>query len=356
MKRVMKGNEAVAEAAIRSGLEFFCGYPITPQSELLEYMSWRIPEEGKIFVQAESEIGSSQMLTGASIAGARCMTATSGPGLSLMAEALACMSLGRLPCVLVDVQRAFNCITPAQMDYNFMTKGFGHGGQHGFVLAPSTVQEAADCTKLAFEKAYQYNVPAVVLMDGMLGQMMEAVELPEKAGELKPVSYPLPLGRETHPGKKAFYQSGYGGQYKGLVSESACEAACNDNAALYREWVETETRCEEYLMEDAEFAIISYGSAARICMDSVHLLREHGLKVGMIRPITVFPFPEKQIGALNGLKGVLCVEMAKPEQFARDVAQYLNREIPMRTYVRCGGNLPEPHEAAKIIQEMAEEV
>ncbi len=356
MKKVMKGNEAVAEAAIRSGLEFFCGYPITPQSELLEYMSVRMPEEGKIFIQAESEIGSSQMLTGASISGARCMTATSGPGLSLMAEALACMSLGRLPCVLVDVQRAFNCITPAQMDYNFMTKGFGHGGQHGFVLAPSTVQEAADCTRLAFEKAYQYNVPAVVLMDGMLGQMMEAVELPEPVTKLNPVTYSVPIGRGSRPDKKPFYQSGYGGQYKGLTSEEACEAACNDNAALYEEWVETEARCEEYQMEDAEYAIISYGSAARICIDAVHLLREQGIRAGMVRPITVFPFPKKKIGSLKGLKGVLCVEMAKPEQFAVDVALSLNRDIPMQTYVRCGGNLPEPQKAAEIIKEMKGEV
>ncbi len=353
MKKVMKGNEAVAEAAIRSGLEFFCGYPITPQSELLEYMSWRMPEEGKIFVQAESEIGSSQMLTGASIAGARCMTATSGPGLSLMAEALACMSLGRLPGVLVDVQRAFNCITPAQMDYNFVTKGFGHGGQHGFVLAPSTVQEAADCTRLAFEKAYQYNVPAVVLMDGMLGQMMEAVELPEPVKEIPPVSYPVPIGKGSRPGKEPFYQSGYGGRYKGLQGEEACEAACQDNAALYEEWAKTEARCEMYRMEDARYAIISYGSSARICLDAVEMLREQGIKAGLVRPVTVFPFPEKQIRSLKDLRGVLCVEMAKPEQFARDVALYLDRKIPMRTYVRCGGNLPEPHEAAAILRAMA---
>lgn len=353
MKKVMKGNEAVAETAIRSGLEFFCGYPITPQSELLEYMSCRLPEEGKIFIQAESEIGSSQMLTGASIAGARCMTATSGPGLSLMAEALACMALGRLPCVLVDVQRAFNCITPAQMDYNFVTKGFGHSGQHGFVLAPSTVQEAADCTKLAFEKAYQYNVPAVVLMDGMIGQMMEAVELPEKVEKTEAVSYPIPIGRGSRPDKKAFYQSGYGGQYKGLASEAACEEACNDNAALYQKWAETEARCEAYWMEDAEYAIVSYGSAARICLDTVHMLRDQGIKAGLVRPITVFPFPEKQIGALQGLKGVLCVEMAKPEQFAKDVALCLGNSIPMQTYTRCGGNLPDPQEAAEIIIKMA---
>lgn len=356
MKKVMKGNEAVAEAAIRSGLEFFCGYPITPQSELLEYMSWRLKEEGKIFVQAESEIGSSQMLTGASIAGARCMTATSGPGLSLMAEALACMALGRLPGVLVDVQRAFNCITPAQMDYNFVTKGFGHSGQHGFVLAPSTVQEAADCTVLAFEKAYQYNVPAVVLMDGMLGQMMEAVELPDMVEKNLTVTYPVPIGKGSRPGKKAFYQSGYGGQYKGLQAEEACEAVCRDNAALYEEWVETEARCEMYRMEDAQYAIISYGSSARICLDTVEILREQGIKAGLVRPVTVFPFPEKQIGGLKDLKSVLCVEMAKPEQFAKDVALCLDRRIPMRTYVRCGGNLPEPHEAAAILREMAEEV
>lgn len=355
MKKVMKGNEAVAEAAIRSGLEFFCGYPITPQSELLEYMSVRMPEEGRIFVQAESEIGSSQMLTGASIAGARCMTATSGPGLSLMAEALACMSLGRLPCVLVDVQRAFNCITPAQMDYNFVTKGFGHGGQHGFVLAPSTVQEAVDCTRLAFEKAWEYNVPAVVLMDGMLGQMMEAVELPEPVKSLPPVSYPIPVGRGTHPDKKGFYQSGYGGQYKGLASEAACEAACSDNAAMYRQWTESETRCESYLLEDADYVIVSYGSAARICIDAVRILRREGIKAGLLRPVTVFPFPEKEIALLKNRKGILCVEMAKPEQFARDVKLFLNCDIPFQTYVRCGGNLPSPEEAAERLKKMVEE-
>ncbi len=355
MKKVMKGNEAVAEAAIRSGLEFFCGYPITPQSELLEYMSWRVPQEGKVFVQAESEIGSSQMLTGASISGARCMTATSGPGLSLMAEALACMSLGRLPGVIVDVQRAFNCITPAQMDYNFVTKGFGHGGQHGFVLAPSTVQEAADCTRLAFEKAYEYNVPAVVLMDGMLGQMMESVELPEKVETLSPVTYKVPAGRGTREDRKGYYQSGYGGQYKGLSGEEACEAACEDNAAMYREWTENETIVEKYRMEDAEYVIFAYGSSARICIDTIDILRREGIRAGLFQPITVFPFPEREIRSLKGIRGALSVEMAKPEQFARDIALFLDRKIPLKTYGHCGGNLPIPEEAAQVIREMAKE-
>lgn len=354
-KRVLKGNEAVAEAAILSGLEFFCGYPITPQSELIEYMSWRMPQSGKIFIQAESEIGSSQMLTGASIAGSRCMTATSGPGLSLMAEALACMSLGRLPCVLIDVQRAFNCITPAQMDYNFVTKGFGHGGQHGFVLAPASVQEAVDCTRLAFEKAYQYDVPAVLLMDGMLGQMMEAVKLPDPVTDLKPVDYIVPAGTGTRADGKRYYQSGYGGQYKGLAAEAACEAQCMDNAAMYEQWVETEARYEEYRMEDAEYVIFAYGSAGRICLDTVDLLREQGVKAGMFRPVTLFPFPEKQIAALHGLKGALTVEMAKPEMFGRDVKLFLDRSIPVRSYIRCGGNMVEPEAAAQAILKMTRE-
>ena len=355
-KTVMKGNEAVAEAAILSGLEFFCGYPITPQSELIEYMSWRIQQVNGIFIQAESEIGSSQMLTGASIAGSRCMTATSGPGLSLMTEALACMSLGRLPCVLIDVQRAFNCITPAQMDYNFVTKGFGHGGQHGFVLAPATVQEAVDCTRLAFEKAYQYNVPAILLMDGMLGQMMEAVTLPEPVERLNPVSYTVPAGIGTRSDGRRFYQSGYGGQYRGLAAEAACEAQCTDNAAMYEQWVEEEVRYEAYRMEDAEFVIFAYGSAGRICLDAVELLREQGVKAGMFRPITLFPFPEKEIASLSGLRGALTVEMACPEMFGRDVKLFLDRSIPVCSYIRCGGNMVEPEAAARAVLEMIEEV
>ena len=299
-RMAIKGNEAISETAIRCGLDFFAGYPITPQTEMLEYISRRLPQEGKVFVQAESEIASSNMILGAAIGGARAMTATSGPGLALMAEVLCNFGIGRLPVVLVDVQRAFNTISPCQSDYNFLVKGLGHGGTRAFVTAPMNVQEAVDCTELSFEKAWEYCVPAILLIDGMLGQTTEGVVLPEKKTELPPPKYAVPTGR-GNKAQRTFQL--FNGNYRGLFGEDATEACLVDNNRMYREWVKTEARSASYRMEDAEYAIFAYGSCARICLDVVDELRAEGYAVGMFRPITLFPFPELQIQAIHGIKG-----------------------------------------------------
>ena len=348
----IKGNEAISETAIRCGLDFFAGYPITPQTEMLEYISRRLPQEGKVFVQAESEISSSNMILGAAIGGARAMTATSGPGLALMAEVLCNFGIGRLPVVLVDVQRAFNTISPCQSDYNFLVKGLGHGGTRAFVTAPMNVQEAVDCTELSFEKAWEYCVPAILLIDGMLGQTTEGVVLPEKKTELPPPKYAVPTGR-GNKAQRAFQL--FNGNYRGLFGEDATEACLVDNNRMYREWVKTEARSASYRMEDAEYAIFAYGSCARICLDVVDELRAEGYAVGMFRPITLFPFPELQIQAIHGIKAALSVEMALPEQFYPDVALNLDRSIPLYSYSRCGGNLVEAGDVAGTMRKIITE-
>ena len=342
-KIAIKGNEAISETAIRCGLDFFAGYPITPQTEMLEYISRRLPQEGKVFVQAESEIGSSKMIMGAAIGGARAMTATSGPGLALMAEVFSNLGIGRLPTVIVDVQCAFNTISPCQSDYNFLVKGLGHGGTRAFVTAPMNVQEAVNCTELSFEKAWDYCVPAVLLIDGMLGQTTEGVILPEKKTELPPPRYPVPTGRGSKP-QRTFQL--FNGNYKGMFGEDAMEACLMDSNAMYRKWVDEEVRYAEHFMDDAEYVIFAWGSCARICLDAIKELRAEGHKVGMFRPITLYPFPEKQIQAMHGYKAALSVEMALPEQFYPDVAVNLDRSIPLSSYTRCGGNLVEAGDVA----------
>lgn len=347
-KRAMKGNEAIGEAAIRAGVEFFAGYPITPQSEMMEYISRRLPEEGRLFFQADSEIGSSNMVLGAAVGGARAMTATSGPGLSLMAEVFSKASIGRIPMVIVDVMRYFDGISPSQGDYNFLVKGLGHGGLRPFIVAPMTVQEAAELICLCFEKAWEYCIPAVLLTDGMLGQTTEGVVLPDAVTQLPPPKYRVPNGKR---GREKYFQT-YNVSYKGLSGDDAYELCINDTVDMYRGWVEDEARYDEYRMEDAEYVIFSYGSAARICLDTVKQLRAEGIKAGMFRPVTLFPFPEKQVAALKGIKGALSVEMANPEQFLTDVALHLDRSIPLRSYTRSGGNVIVAEEAAAALKEM----
>lgn len=251
--------------------------------------------------------------------------------------------------VLVDVQRAFNTISPCQGDYNFLVKGLGHGGTRAFVTAPMNVQEAVDCTELSFEKAWDYMVPGILLVDGMLGQTTESVVLPSYKTELPPPKYAVPSGRGKK--KERTFQL-FNGNYKGMSGEAAMESCLNDSNEMYRQWVEDEVRYAEYFMEDAEYVIFSYGSCARICLDSVKMLREEGYKVGMFRPITLYPFPEKQIAAIRGLKGALCVEMALPEQFYPDVALHLDRSIPIKSYTRCGGNLVEAEEVVCAVHEL----
>ena len=303
-----------------------------------------------MFFQAASEIGSSNMVLGAAVGGARAMTATSGPGLSLMAEVLSKAAIGRVPLVLVDVMRNFDGISPSQGDYNFLAKGLGHGGLRPFTVAPMTVQESAELTMLCFEKSWQYCIPAVLLTDGMLGQTTEGVILPDPVKELPPPNYRVPNGKRGRP---KFFQT-YNGAYKGLAGDDAYELCVNDTVAMYRQWVDTEVRYDEYRMEDAEYVIFAYGSAARICVDAVKMLRAQGIRASMFRPITLFPFPEKQLAAMGerGIKGALSVEMANPEQFYPDVALHLDRSIPVSSYNRCGGNVIVAEEVVERVKAM----
>lgn len=347
----MKGNAVIAEAAIRAGLDFFAGYPITPQTELLEYMSHHMPKKGKAFIQAESEIASASMVQSASMGGARSMTATSGPGLSLMAETLSNMALCRLPAVIVDVQRAAGNLTPEQSDYNYVTKSLGHNGLRGLVYAPANLQEAADLTYAAFDKADKYSIPVFIMVDGVMGQMEEAVEMPEPYTGERYIDFIPPIGCEgrdpvggrTQPQASA-----------GQTAEDALEKHRIETYNMYREWIDTETLYEEYQMEDAEYVIIAYGSAARVCRDTVNILRGQGYKVGMLRLITLFPFPEKQIAALK-VKGVLTVEMALPPMLYDDVRIHLDRSIPHEYYIRCGGNMVDEYEAAEALLKLMKE-
>lgn len=350
----MKGNEVIAETAIRCGVNFFGGYPITPQSELLEYMASEMPRSGGVFIQAESEVASSTMVQAASLAGARAMTATSGPGLSLMAETLSCMAMARLPALIVDVQRAASNITPEQSDYNYVTKSLGHNGLRGMVFAPSNLQEASDLVRVALDKADKYMVPVFLMTDGMIGQMEEPVLLPDKNTERPYFNYVAPTGcagrakilGRGQPSGKGFLDSS---------SEDALERSRFECYKMYRSWVDEDVMYETYLMEDAEYVIISYGSSARICRDTVDIMRERGYKAGLFRAITLFPFPEKQVAAIKA-KGVLSVEMAMPPMFYEDVRMNLDRNIPLRFYNRCGGNMVDEFEVADALQKLIEEV
>lgn len=347
----LNGNAVIAEAAIRAGLDFFAGYPITPQTELLEYMSQNLPKKGKVFIQAESEVASVSMVQSASTAGVRSMTATSGPGLSLMAETLSNMALCRLPAVIVDVQRAAGNLTPEQSDYNYVTKGLGHNGLRGLVYAPANLQEAADITYAAFDQADKYSIPVIIMVDGIIGQMEEAVEMPDHYTGERHIDFIPPTGCEGRDpvGGRTQPQAA-----DGQSAEDVLEQHRIETYNMYRDWVDTEVKIEEYQMEDADYVIIAYGSAARVCQDAVYMLRDRGYKVGMMRLVTLFPFPEKQVSSLK-VKGVLTVEMALPPMLYDDVRIHLDQNIPHKYYIRCGGNMVDENEAAEAMMELIEE-
>lgn len=340
-RKVMQGNIATAEAAVRAGCRFFCGYPITPQTSITEYLSTRMAEVEGEFIQAESEVAAINMLMGASAGGMRAMTATAGPGLSLMAEGLSCMAAGRYPGVIVDVQRGgagAGTITASQSDYNFVTKTLGHGGLRAFVLAPMSVQEVADFTFRAFDIADKYKNPVVILSDGVIGQMMEPVVLPEYKTVL--------------PDKSDWIADGCEGRERRVIRDydlgnrELLEKRYIAASEMYEKWQQEEVVWENIQMDDAEVVIVAYGTSARIAKTVVTKLRSEGHKVGIIRPITLFPFPYDVISKLdkNTVKAVLVVEMAIPAQMYDDVKMVLDRNIPMHSATRCGGIVITPEE------------
>ena len=335
-KILMKGNEAMAEGAVLAGCRYFFGYPITPQNEVAEYMSWRLPEVSGTFIQAESEVASINMVHGASAAGARAMTTTSSPGFSLMQEGMSYLSGSRLPCVVANVQRGgpgLGNIAAAQGDYFQAVKGGGHGDYHLIVLAPSSPQEMMDLTMEAFDLADRYRMPALILSDGIIGQMMEAVEVRK---DHKPVTT-----------EKPWALTGAQGREKNVIKslwldENKLEELNLTLADTYKSLAEKEVRFEEYQTLNAEVVVVAYGTASRIVRSAVDRARREGLKAGMLRPITLFPYPTAAIVGLvdKGVKSFLTVELSGG-QMVEDVKLAVNGKAPVYFYGRMGGKLVE---------------
>lgn len=333
-KVLITGNEALAEAAVRAGCRRYFGYPITPQNEVPEYLSRRMPEVGGTFLQAESELAAINMVYGAAAVGERAMTSSSGPGISLMQEALSFIAASELPAVIVNMQRGgpgLGNISPSQADYFQAVKGGGHGDYHLLVYAPSNIQEIVDLTVRAFDKADEYRAPVMILGDGVLGQMMEPVELPEV--EPKTVAKPWALtgAKQGEPGKvvRSLYM---------LPGEEGMLEQLNYKLkAKYDRMAEREVLFEEVRMADAEIALVAFGTAARIAKTAISAARAEGIRVGMIRPITLFPFPEKVIARYaSHVESFLVVEM-NMGQMVEDVRLAVNGKAPVAFYGRPGG-------------------
>ncbi len=346
MSRVfMKGCEAIAEAAVRAGCRFFAGYPITPQNEIPEYFSRRMPEVGGVFVQGESEVASVNMVYGAASAGVRAMTSSSSPGIALKSEGISYCAAARIPMVYANISRGgpgVGSIQPAQMDYFQATRASGNGGFQMMVFAPSTVQEAVDMTYAAFDYADRDRNPVLILADGVIGTMMEPVVLPDMKSEEELAALKASkqgwacVGHKLDYAHRAWIQPGHW-----LTSDM--QKANEDAAALYASW-EKDVQVEEYRLEDAEVVLTAYGISARICKSAVELLRAQGIKAGLIRPITVHPFPYAAYDHIDysKVKAVLDVEMSIPAQFVDDVAgAHRLRHLRPHLQVR-GGAAPRP--------------
>jgi 2-oxoglutarate ferredoxin oxidoreductase subunit alpha len=336
-KVLMKGNEAIAEAAIRAGCEAYYGYPITPQTEVLEYMARRMPGLGRAFVQAESELGAINMVYGAACAGARVMTTTSSPGYSLMQEGISYIVCSQVPAVVVNVMRGgpgLGNIQPAQGDYFQMTKGGGHGDYNALVLAPSTVQETVDLVVEAFDLADKYRWLVTIIADGMIGQIMEPVELPEM--------------REVERRQQPWALAGAKGRSKNVVTSLYLGAVNLEKVnlelqATLKEIEANEVRYETFMADDAEILIASYGTAARIARTAIRQAREEGIKVGLFRPITVFPFPYDGLRKAALGKQILVVEL-NAGQMLEDVRLAVQDKVPITFYGKMGGVVPLPED------------
>jgi 2-oxoglutarate ferredoxin oxidoreductase subunit alpha len=346
--RLMKGNEAVAEAAIRAGADGYFGYPITPQSEIIEYLMEANPYEttGMVVLQAESEIAAINMVYGGAGCGKKVMTSSSSPGISLKQEGITYIAGAELPCLIVNVVRGgpgLGTIQPAQSDYFQAVKGGGHGDYHLIVLAPASVQEMADFVDLGFELAFKYRNPVMMLSDGAIGQMMEKVWLsppkersktvPEWATTGKPATRERNIitSLELDPNRQEIFN-------KKLV-------------AKYNEIREKEVRFEEFQCEDAEYLLVAYGTSARVSQKAVELARAQGIKAGLLRPITLFPYPSKQLNKLaDKVRLMVSVEMSAG-QMVEDVMLSVNGKVPVYHYGRMGGMVPTPDEVVENLKE-----
>lgn len=346
-RELIKGNEAVAEAAIRAGLQAYFGYPITPQTELLEWMARRMPELGRAFVQAESELGAINMVYGAACTGARVMTSSSSPGISLMMEGLSYIAGTEVPMVLVDVMRGgpgLGNIAAAQADYNQIVHGGGHGDFHMITLAPASVQESIDLTVQAFDLAEKYRSIVVVLTDGSIGQMMEPAELP-----------PMQPLRTSFP---EWAVSGAINRERRFLSSIYLDPPDEEttNLRLMRRWQEiqaNEIRYKEYFMDDARYVLVGFGSAGRVALSAVRAARAEGIPIGLLRPITLDPFPTARVAELAGRAEAMLVVEMNGGQMLEDVLQAVKARIPVEFYGRLGGVIPFPDEILDEIRAIA---
>ncbi len=346
MKILMKGNEAIGEAAIRAGCQAYFGYPITPQTEVLEYMSRRMPEVGRAFVQAESELGAINMVYGAACTGARVMTTTSSPGYSLMQEGISYIAMSFVPCVLVNVMRGgpgLGNIQPSQGDYFQMTKGGGHGDYNTIVLAPSTVQECVDLVIEAFDLADKYCQPVAVIADGMIGQIMEPVEFPEIKDPVRP--------------ERPWALTGARGRPKNIITSLFLSPETMEKKVLrlldtIAEIRANEVRYAEYMLDGAEIVVVAYGTSGRIVQTAVKQARAEGIPVGLFRPISMFPFPYDRLSAIIGsARQVLVVEMSAG-QMIEDVRLAACGRVPISFFGKVGGLVPLPEDVLAEIKKL----
>ena len=348
----MKGNEAVAHAAVRYGCDGYFGYPITPQSEVLETLEALMPWEttGMVVLQAESEVAAINMVYGGAASGKAVMTSSSSPGISLKQEGISYMAGAFLPALILNVMRGgpgLGTIQPSQADYFQATKGGGHGDYHLIVLAPASVQEMVDFVGLGFDLAFKYLTPSMILADGIVGQMMEKVVLPpfrprRTDEEIRQQCPWATTGRKD-------------GRKRNVVTSLELESSRMEEVnhrlqAIYREIENNETRWEEISTDDADYLIVAFGSIARICTKAMELAREKGIKVGILRPITLWPFPKKAVEkAAEGKKGILCVEL-NAGQMIEDVRLAVHDSLPVEHYGRLGGIIPSPAEIVEALE------
>lgn len=346
-KKLMKGCEALGEAAIRAGCKNFFGYPITPQTEVPEYLSKRLPEVGGMYVQAESEVAASNMIYGCAAAGVRVFTSSSSPGISLMSEAVSYMAGSQVPVVMINIMRGgpgLGGILPAQADYLQATKGIGHGDFKVIVLGPSSVQEAVNLMMDAFDLADKYRNPVMLIGDGIIGQMMEPVEFPERP----PVELPAKTwaacgakGRHGNQVHSLFLDPNQLERHNQMLQEKYATIEAN------------EVRYELYNCEEPyETLLVAYGTMARICKTSIDLLKEEGINIGLVRPITLYPYPYKVVGeAINKCKRVMVVELSAG-QMIEDVKLAMDEKRPLHFYGRTGGIVPSPEEVCEEIKKI----
>jgi 2-oxoisovalerate ferredoxin oxidoreductase alpha subunit len=343
MRELLKGNEAVIHGAIAAGCAAYFGYPITPASEIAETAALMMPRVGGVFLQAESEVASIQMVYGAASAGVRCMTASSGPGISLLQEGMSYIASAELPCVIVDIMRAgpgLGNIGPEQSDYLQMVKGGGHGNYRNIVLAPNSVQEMCDLTTRAFEIADRYRNPVVVLADGVLGQMMEAVELPERVKEMPEKSWAVMGTADT---RRNLVTSIY-------LQHDVMEAHIEKLEKKYWEVEQNECRWEETRTEDASILLVGYGIMSRVGSAAVEMARAEGIRAGLLRPITLFPFPSARLHQLAGRAYSIVTLELSCGQLVQDVRLAVNGVSPVQLFGRTGGNIPTAEDVLEVIR------